>query len=139
MSGKREKERLNLAASSNDCNFFQMSTIWEQVLDGNIAAVLNLLGEGVGVDERNWLGETPLLICARHGLEEMASVSAPAARDLTPKMQYFRQMLATCATYLGVSSLRMGGKCELMFPFVLWRCFLSPICRRCLMPARPFT
>ena len=62
-----------------------MSTIWEEVLHGNIAAVLSLLDDGVGVDERNWLGETPLLICARHGLEEMASVSARSARDPTPK------------------------------------------------------
>lgn len=52
----------------------EMTSIWEQVLDGNIAGVRTLLEDGVGVDERNWLGETPLHLAARYGLEDMATV-----------------------------------------------------------------
>lgn len=51
-----------------------MTNIWEEVLDGNIAGIRSLLEDGVVVDERNWLGETPLLIAARYGLEDMATV-----------------------------------------------------------------
>lgn len=48
------------------------TTIWDEVIDGNIAGVRKLL-ENVNV--RNGLGETPLHLAARHGLEEMTEVS----------------------------------------------------------------
>lgn len=51
-----------------------MTNIWDQVLVGNIAGVRALLEDEVGVDERNWLGETPLHLAARYGLEDMATV-----------------------------------------------------------------
>lgn len=52
-----------------------MATIWDRVLDGNVEGARVLLENGVGVDTRNSLGETPLHLAARHGLEEMARVS----------------------------------------------------------------
>lgn len=52
----------------------EMTSIWDEVLDGNIAGIRSLLDDGVGVDERNWLGETPLHLAARYGLEDMATV-----------------------------------------------------------------
>ncbi|CAN0133714.1 unnamed protein product, partial [Hapterophycus canaliculatus] len=51
-----------------------MATIWDRVLDGNIAGARVLLENGVGVDTRNSLGETPLHLATRHGLEDMARV-----------------------------------------------------------------
>lgn len=56
------------------------TTIWDEVIDGNIAGVRNLL-ENVNV--RNGLGETPLHLAARHGLEEIAEVSGYFAREPT--------------------------------------------------------
>lgn len=56
-----------------------MASIWEQVLDGNIAGVQALLDDDVGVDEQNWLGETPLHLAARYGLEAMATVRRTVA------------------------------------------------------------
>ena len=51
-----------------------MTSIWDEVLDGNIPRIRSLLEDGVGVDERNWLGEAPLHLAARYGLEDIATV-----------------------------------------------------------------
>lgn len=64
-----------------------MANIWDHVLDGDVVGVGSMLEDGVPVDSRNSLGETPLHLAARHGLEEMATVSArrrTTCEDLVP-------------------------------------------------------
>lgn len=64
-----------------------MASIWDHVLDGDVRGVGSMLEDGVPIDSRNSLGETPLHLAARHGLEEMATVSARRripCEDLVP-------------------------------------------------------
>ncbi|CAM9257349.1 unnamed protein product [Scytosiphon promiscuus] len=62
-----------------------MATIWDRVLDGNVGGARVLLENGVGVDARNSLGETPLHLAARHGLEEMARTLIDAGASVHAK------------------------------------------------------
>eukprot|EP00903_Cladosiphon_okamuranus_P017449 g16073.t1 len=60
-------------------------TIWDRVLDGNLAGLRTLLEDGVSVDERNWLGETSLHLAARYGLEDMATALIDAGASVHVK------------------------------------------------------
>ena len=51
-----------------------MTSIWDEVLDGNVTGIRSLLEDGVGVDDRNGSGETSLHLAARYGLEDTAKV-----------------------------------------------------------------
>eukprot|EP00752_Nemacystus_decipiens_P013486 g11945.t1 len=57
-------------------------SIWDEVLDGNLAGIRSLLEDGVGVDERNWLGEAPLHLAARYGLEDVATALIDAGASV---------------------------------------------------------
>ena len=47
-----------------------MTSIWDEVLDGNVTGIRSLLKDGVGVDDRNELGATSLHLATRYGLED---------------------------------------------------------------------
>ncbi|CAM9456319.1 unnamed protein product [Ectocarpus sp. 6 AP-2014] len=59
-----------------------MANIWNHVLDASLDGVGSMLEDGVPVDSRNSLGETPLHLAARHGLEEMATVLIDAGASV---------------------------------------------------------
>lgn len=50
--------------------------IWSFTLNEDIEKVQELLQDGVSVDSKNDLGETPLLLAASRGLERIAEVFA---------------------------------------------------------------
>lgn len=51
-------------------------TIWTCTLDQDLEKLQELLLDGVNVDSKNDLGETPLLLAASRGLERVTAVSA---------------------------------------------------------------
>lgn len=53
--------------------------IWAATLEEDIGTINRLLEDGVCVDERSDIGETPLHIAARHGLELTIKVGAEYA------------------------------------------------------------
>lgn len=53
---------------------FYSRNIWSVTLDEDVHGLKQLLDDGVCVDERSDIGETPLHLAARHGLEVVAKV-----------------------------------------------------------------